>query len=247
IGHLDGTSPSARTSLLEAFKTGLRELGYDPSQYVIDSRYAEGYDDRLLELAADLVRGKPDVILAVGPPPASAAARATKTIPVVFVGVGDPVGTGLVPSLARPPGNVTGITMLAVELAAKRLATLKEAVPGASRIATLWNPGNPVNQRELNEALAAATGLGVTLHPVELRRPDEFEAAFDAVTRNRPDALFVLSSPATFSNRSRITGFATTHRLPAICALREYALAGCLLSYGPSYADHFHRAAGYVD
>src|SRR6266851_1464137 len=119
IGYLDGSSPSARTTLLAAFKDGLRDLGYAPSRYVIDSRYAEGYDDRLPELAADLVRDKPDVILAVGPPPALAAARATSTIPIVFV-VGDPVGTGLVPNLSRPPGNVTGITLLAVELAAKR-------------------------------------------------------------------------------------------------------------------------------
>jgi putative ABC transport system substrate-binding protein len=128
IGYLDGSSPSARTTLLAAFKDGLRNLGYAPNHYVIDSRYAEGYDDRLPELAADLVGDKPDVILAVGPPPALAAARATSTIPIVFV-VGDPVGTGLVPNLSRPPGNVTGITLLAVELAAKRLEILKEAVP----------------------------------------------------------------------------------------------------------------------
>ena len=232
---------------MAAFRDRLRELGYDLSQYMIDSRYAEGYDERLPELAADLVRGKPDVIFAVGPPPASAAARATNTIPMIFVGVGDPVGTGLVPSLARPPGNVTGITLLAVELAAKRLQILKEAVPEATRIAILWNPGNAVNGRELKEAQASAAALAVTLLPVELRSPDEFDEAFAATGRNRPDALFVLSSPVTFLNRPRITGFATKRRLPTICALREYALAGCLMSYGPSYADHFRRAATYVD
>jgi putative ABC transport system substrate-binding protein len=247
IGYLDGSSPSARTTLVSAFKDRLGELGYAPTQYVIDSRYAEGYDERLPELAADLVQGKPDVIFAVGPPPATAAARATSTIPIVFVGVGDPVGTGLVPTLARPPGNVTGITLLAVELAPKRLEILKQAVPNAARIAILWNPGNPVNARELAEARASIAALAVMLLPVELRRPDDLDKALAAAMRVRPDAVFVLSSPVTFLNRPRITGFMTEHRLPAVCALREYALSGCLVSYGPSYADHFRRAAGYVD
>ncbi len=247
IGYLDGSSPSARGTLIEAFKDRLRELGHAPSQYVLDSRYAEGYDERLPELAADLVRGKPDVIFAVGPPPALAAARATSTIPVVFVGVGDPVGTGLLPSLARPPGNVTGITLLAVELAGKRLAILKEAAPRATRVAIIWNPLNPTNERELKEARAAAATLGVTLLPVELRSPDDLDAALAAAVRDRAEAVWLLSSPVTFSNRPRITGYVNQRRLPTMCALREYAFAGCLVSYGPSYADHFRRAAGYVD
>jgi ABC-type uncharacterized transport system substrate-binding protein len=247
IGYLDGTSPSARNELVAAFKDRLRELGYAPSQYVLDSRYAEGYDARLPELAADLVRGKPDVIVAVGPPPALAAARATSTIPVVFVGVGDPVGTGLVPSLARPPGNVTGITLLAVELAAKRLQILKEAVPRAGRVTIIWNPANPANAREFKEAQAAAPSLNVTLLPVELHSPDELDAVLNEASRNRADAVWVVSSPATFLNRPRIVGYMAQHRLPAICARREYALSGCLVSYGPSYADHFRRAAVFVD
>ena len=247
IGYLDGSSPSSRTTLLAAFKDGLRELGYAPSQYVIDSRYAEGYDERLPELAADLVRDKPDVIFAVGPPPALAAARATSMIPVVFVGVGDPVGTGLVPNLSRPPGNVTGITLLAVELAAKRLEILKEAVPRVARVAIIWNPANPVNAREFKEAQAAASALAVTLLPVELRSPDGLDVALNAATRDRADAVWVLSSPVTFLNRPRIVGYMAQHRLPTMCALREYALAGCLASYGPSYADHFRRAASLVD
>jgi putative ABC transport system substrate-binding protein len=247
IGYLDGSSPSARTTLLAALKDGLRNLGYAPNHYVIDSRYAEGYDDRLPELAADLVGDKPDVILAVGPPPALAAARATSTIPIVFVGVGDPVGTGLVPNLSRPPGNVTGITLLAVELAAKRLEILKEAVPRAARVAIIWNPANPVNAREFKEAQAAAAALTVTLLPVELRSPDELDVALNAATRDRADAVWVLSSPATFLNRPRIIGHMTQHRVPTMCALREYTLSGGLLSYGPSYADHFRRAASLVD
>jgi putative tryptophan/tyrosine transport system substrate-binding protein len=247
IGYLDGSSPSARTTLVVAFKDRLRELGYAPSQYVLDSRWAEGYDERLPSLAAELVRDKPDLIFTVGPLSASAAAQATKTIPVVFVGVGDPVGTGLVPSLARPPANVTGITLLAIELAPKRLEALKQAVPGAARVAILWNPASPVNERELKEARAAAGPLGVTLVAVEFRNPEELDEAFVATMRQRPDAVFVLSSPVTFLNRPKIADFGLKHRLPMICALREYALSGCLMSYGPSYIDHFRRAAGYVD
>jgi putative tryptophan/tyrosine transport system substrate-binding protein len=247
IGHLDGGTAASRAPLLAAFKERLQELGYGPSHYVFDSRYAEGYEDRLPALAADLVQGNPDVLVAIGPQPAVAAARATSKIPVVFVGVGDPVGIGLVPNLARPPGNVTGISLLAVELAAKRLATLKEVVPSAARIAIVWNPGSPVNERELKEARAAAAALRVSLLPIEIRNPDDFDEAFIVAARNHASAVFVLSSPPTFANRPRIAGLATKHRLPALCALREYALAGCLISYGPSYSDHFRRAAGYVD
>jgi len=134
IGHLDGTSPMARAALLTAFKDRLQEMGYAPSQYVLDSRYAEGDDARLAELAADLIRGKPDVIITAGPQPAFAAARATTTIPIVFIGVGDPVGTGLVPSLARPGGNITGVTLVTVELARKRLDLLGDAVPAADAL-----------------------------------------------------------------------------------------------------------------
>jgi putative ABC transport system substrate-binding protein len=247
IGYLDGSSPSARTTLIDAFKDRLRELGYAPSEYVLDSRWAEGYDERLPGLAAELVRDKPDVIVTVGPQPAFAAAQATKTIPIVFVGVGDPVGTGLVSNLARPPANVTGVTLLAIELAPKRLETLKQAVPGAVRVAILWNPANPVNERELQQARLAAGSLGVTLIPVEFRNPEELDEAFAATARYRPDAVFVLSSPVTFLNRPRIADFALKQRLPMICALREYAFSGCLMSYGPSYADHFRRAAYFVD
>ncbi len=147
---------------------------------MIDSRYAEGYDERLPELAADLVRDKPDVILAVGPPPALAAARATTTIPVVFLGVGDPVGTGLVP---------------------KRLEILKEAVPRMAQVTIIWNPANPVNVQGFKEAQAASTRLGVKLLPVELRSPDDLDAALGAASRSHSDAVWILSSPVTFLNR----------------------------------------------
>ena len=247
IGHLDGTSPTARALLLTAFKDRLQEIGYAPSQYVVDSRYAEGDDARLAELVADLVRGKPDVIITAGPQPAFAAARATATIPIVFIGVGDPVGTGLVPSLARPGGNITGVTLVTVELARKRLDLLRDAVPAAGRIAVLWNPANPVNARELKEAQAGAAARSVTLVPLEIRSSDDLEDAFAAARRDRAQAVFVLSSPITFLNRPRVAAAALKHHLPALCALREYALAGCLESYGPSYADMFRVAASYVD
>src|SRR5262245_60934075 len=184
IGHLDGTSPMARAALLAAFKDRLQEVGYAPSQYVVDSRYAEGDDARLADLAAELVRGKPDVIITAGPQPAFAAARATTTIPIVFIGVGDPVGTGLVPNLARPGGNITGVTRVTVELAGKRLELIKEAVPAARRISILWNPANPVNARELKEAQAGATTVSVTLMPVEVRSSDDLDNVFAAASRD---------------------------------------------------------------
>jgi len=247
IGHLDGTSPMARAALLTAFKDRLQEMGYAPSQYVLDSQYAEGDDARLGGLAADLIRGKPDVIITAGPQPAFAAAKSTSAIPIVFIGVGDPVGTGLVPNLSRPAGNITGVTMITVELAGKRLELLKEAVPAAGRIAILWNPANPVNERELKEAQAAAAALSVTLVPVEIRSPDDLEGAFAAASRDRARAVLVFSSPITFLNRPRVAGAALKQHLPALCALREYAMAGCLLSYGPSFPDMFRVAAIYVD
>ena len=216
IGCLDGSSQSARMTLLTAFKDRLWQLGYAPSQYVINARYANGHDELLPKLAADLVLDKPDVIFTVGPQAASAAARATSTIPIVFVGVGDPVGTGLVPNLAHPPGNVTGVTLLAVELAAKRLDILKEAVPSAARVAVLWNPGSPVNGRELKEAQSGAAALTVSLLPTEIRNAEEIDEAFGAAVRDRADAVFVLSSPITFLNRPRIAGLATKHQLPMI-------------------------------
>jgi putative ABC transport system substrate-binding protein len=214
---------------------------------VIDARWAEGYDERLPALAAELVRDKPDVIFTVGPLSATAAAKATQSTPIVFVGVGDPVGSGLVASAAKPSGNVTGVTLLAIELAPKRLEVLKQALPTTARVSVLWNPANIVNQRELKEAQAAAGSLGLLLSTAEFRSPEELDNAFVVARGHNPDAVFVLSSPVTFVHRARIADFALKHKLPMICALREYAMAGCLISYGPSYADHFRRAAGYVD
>jgi putative tryptophan/tyrosine transport system substrate-binding protein len=153
----------------------------------------------------------------------------------------------LVKSLAHPGGNVTGLTLVAVELAAKRIQLLKEVVPPASRVAVLWNPNNSINKLELNEARAAGNALGLTLLPVEISTPEDIEGAFSAMTRDRADALFMLSSPLTFPSRGRIAKLASNARLPTLVPLREYVEAGFLTSYGPSYAEHCRQAATYVD
>jgi ABC-type uncharacterized transport system substrate-binding protein len=248
IGHIESGSPSSSPNLLAAFQQGLRKLGYvEGENLFIERRYAEGQEERLPQLAAELVRFGVDVIFAIGPPQALAAAKATSTIPIVFVGGGDPVGIGLVKSLARPGGNVTGLTLVAVELAAKRIQMLKEAVPRAARVAILWNPNNSVNKLELNEASRAGSTLGLTLLPIEIRKLEELEGAFRAMTREHADALLILSSPLTFPNRARLAELALKARLPTLVPLREYVEAGFLLSYGPSYTDHCRQAATYVD
>ncbi|MEK6246086.1 MAG: ABC transporter substrate-binding protein [Pseudomonadota bacterium] len=248
IGHIESGSPSNSPHLLAAFIQRLRELGYVEGQNLfIERRYAEGSEERLPQLAAELVQYGVDVIFAIGPPQALAAAKATDKIPIVFVGGGDPVALGLIKSFARPGGNVTGLTFITVELAPKRIQLLKDAVPSAKRMAVLWNPNNVVNKLELNEATATAASLGLTLMPVELRALNDFEGAFATMARERIDAALVLSNPLTFPNRIRMSEFALKSRIPIMVSLREYAEAGALMSYGPSYADHCRRAATYVD
>jgi putative ABC transport system substrate-binding protein len=248
IGHIESGLPSSSPHLLAAFQQGLRKLGYvEGENTFIERRYAEGRPERLPQLAEELVQFGVDVVFAIGLPQVLAAAQATNTVPIVFVGGGDPVGAGLVKSLARPGGNVTGLTLVAVELAAKRIQILKEAVPTAMRVAVPWNPGNPINKLELNEATMAGSILGLTLLPVEIRTPDDIESAFGAMTRERADAVLLLSSPLTFPNRARLAELALKARLPTLVPLREYVEAGFLLSYGPSYAGLCRQAATYVD
>jgi putative ABC transport system substrate-binding protein len=248
IGHLESGFPSSSPNLLAAFRQGLRDLGYVDGQNIfIVSRYGEGQEDRLPQLAEELVQYGVDVIFAVGPPQAVAAAKATDKIPIVFVGGGDPVQMGLVKSFAHPGGNATGLTFVTVELASKRVQLLKEAAPSAARVAILWNPDNTINKLELKEATSTAEALGLTPLPVEIRVLDDIDGAFAAMTSQHADATLVLSSPLTFPNRARIVAAALKARMPTLGALREYAQAGVLLSYGPSYADHCRRAATYVD
>ena len=242
------STPSNSPHLLGAFRDRLRELGYVEGQNLfIERRYAEGKEERLPQLAAELVKYGVDVIFAIGPPQALAAAKATDKIPIVFVGGGDPVALGLVKSFAHPGGNVTGITFVTVELAPKRIQLLHEAVPGSKRMGVLWNPNNVVNKLELEAATKNADTLGLTVTPFEVRAVSEFEGAFAAMEREHIDATLILSNPLTFPNRVEMTASALRHHVPTMVSLREYVEAGALMSYGPSYAGHCRRAANYVD
>ena len=230
---------------VDAFRQGLRELGYIEEQNIrLEYRWAEG---GFPDLAANLVRGRVDLIFAWGTTAATAAKRATGTIPIVFVAAADPVGSGLVASLARPGGNVTGLTNISAELSVKMLELLKQVAPGVARVGVLRNPGNPVSALQLKQTEIAARSLGVQLQVVDAREPSELEGAISTLTRERADALTVLADPMLLSQRARIADLAARSRLPAVFNVRQYAEAGGLLAYGPSLADLFHLAATYVD
>jgi ABC-type uncharacterized transport system substrate-binding protein len=235
----------------DAFRRALHERGYAQGRNLeIDFRVADGRVERLPALARELVALDPDVIV-TGPTPAARAAReATATIPIVAVAMQDPVGDRLVASLARPGGNLTGLTFLGPELAPKCLSLLKEAVPGATRIAVLWHPGSI--GEETAKALFERTEdavrtLGVQLQPVALRDSGDLERGYAAMTRERANALLLFPSPVLFTARRRVAALAAAHRLPSIGNAREYADLGCLLSYGASIAELYRRGAGYVD
>ncbi len=237
--------------LREAFRQGLRDLGYVEGRNVeIEYRDAEGKDERLPALAAELVALKVDVILAGGTPQALAAKQATRTLPIVFTAAPDPVTDGLVTSLARPGGNVTGLSSIAPELVGKRLELLKQAVPGVSRVAVLWQPGGSGERTEkdmLKGAEVAGRALGVRLQFVEARGPADFDRAFSDMTRARAGALTVLASNMILGERRRLAELAAKNRLAAVYPLREFVDAGGLMAYGPDLADVFRRAATYVD
>jgi putative ABC transport system substrate-binding protein len=250
IGYLAG-SLAARPHLQEAFRQGLRDLGYvEGRNVVIEYRDAEGNFERLPALAAELVALKVAVILAPTTLAALAAKQATRTLPIVFTVAADPVTSGLVNSLARPGGNVTGLSILAPELVGKRLELLKQAVPGVSRVAVLWQPGGLGKRTEkdmLKEAEVAARALGVRLQFVEARGPADFDRAFSDMTRARAGALTVLTSAMFFNERRRLVDLAAEKRLPAVYGGRDFVDAGGLMSYGPNQADLNRRAATYVD
>jgi putative ABC transport system substrate-binding protein len=249
IGYLGSKAASAENHA--AFLQGLRDLGYvEGRNVVIEYRDLMGKYDRLPGLAADLVALKVDVIVVTSTPSTLAAKQATKTIPIVFTWAADPVGSGLVTSLARPGGNVTGLSLLAPELVAKRLELLKQVVPGASRIAALWHPGDygeGVEKAMLREADVAARALGMRLQVVEARGPEDFDRAFSDMTRARADAVTVQSTNIFFIERTRLADVAAKHRLPAIFLVRDFVQAGGLMSYGANVADLHRRAATYVD
>jgi putative ABC transport system substrate-binding protein len=233
---------------VRAFEEGLRELGWIEGQNVtIERRRTEGEADRLREAAADLVQLKVDVIVTLSTPPAKAAKAATRTIPIVIIDPGDPVGIGLVDSLARPGGNITGLSSVAPDLAGKRLELLKEAFPKASRVALLFNVAIPPAEVGLKEMRLAAPLLGQQLQFVEVHGADGFERAFEAITRDRATALVVFPDPITFRNQEAIVAFANRSRIPTMFGASEFVDGGGLMSYGPSYPAMFHRAATYVD
>jgi putative ABC transport system substrate-binding protein len=247
IGWISGGSPTAFAGRLDMLRRGMREQGYADERVFIEQRWAEGREELLPQLAAELVRLKPAVIVAVGTPATRAAKDATDTIPIVMVAVGDPVGTGLVSSLSRPGANITGFSNLAADLSAKLLDLLHEVVPGVSRVAVLQNPANPVHGVYWTHVVSAGDRIGVRPVAVEMREPEDVEAAFAVVVRHQAGAVMILPDPQHLIARKRIAELAARHRLPAIYANRDYAEAGGLMSYGPDTSELYHRAAVYVD
>jgi len=251
IGYLVAADPASDSTRSESIRLALRELGYIEGQNIaIEYRYAERKRDQLSALADELVRLKVDiVVVAGGPAPIRAAMKATTTIPILMVGTpDDPVEAGLVKSLARPGGNVTGLTNVTRELGGKRLELLKGAVPKVARVAVFYDPTVPASVLDIKQVLPiAASGLGLTLQPKEVRATDNFEKVFAALNKQRPDGLYVTTGPLMFANQKRIAGFALESRLPSMHGRREAVDAGGLMSYGADIADSYQRVASYVD
>ena len=246
IGYLATTPPPAH--LWDALLDGLRERGYSEGQnLVFERRFSEGNAERFPEFAAEMVQLRVDLIIAITTPAALAVKNATKTIPIVMTTAIDPVGAGLVASLARPGGNVTGNAILYPELSTKRLEFLKDVVPGLSRVVVLWNAANPANAAVWQETQAAARALGLLLHAQDVRSAQDFEGAFARTAQAHPEALLVLDDALINMHREHIAEFATREHLPSVFAARESVVAGGLMSYGPSLPDLFRRAATYVD
>ena len=241
-GHASGREPN-----VAAFVQRLRELGWVEGRNVaIEVRWTEGRAERATEIAAEFVRLKVDIIVTSGTPLIAAAKQATSVIPIVFAVAGDPVGTGLVASLARPGGNVTGLSVLAIDLPGKRIELLREVVPGLRRLAIMGNPGNSIIVQEMAEFRAAAGTLGLQAVMLEIRKVDDIAPAFEA-TKGSAQALYVCQDLLTLTNRVRINTLALGARLPAMFASREHVETGSLMSYGPDFLDLFRRTADYVD
>jgi putative ABC transport system substrate-binding protein len=248
VGFLGNSTPALEKNLVEPFRSGLRDLGYQEGWgLLVEYRWAEGDYARLPGLVAELIAEKVDVIVTAGTPAALAVQKATTSIPCVMVAVGDPVGTGLVQSLARPGGNLTGLTSIAPELEGKRLELLREVVPQLSYFAVLWNPLSPFSVVAEREVQAAARALQMKVLSLGVRRSEELDDAFGLIVREKPEALFVVADRVFLHNRTRIMAFAAEHRLPGVYAYRELVDVGGLMSYGPSYAHMHRQAAVYVD
>jgi putative ABC transport system substrate-binding protein len=248
IGLLSPFWPSDTALGHQAFRQGLRDLGWVEGKNInIEYRYAEGRSDRLPNLAADLVRLKVDVIVATVNADALVAQKATRAIPIVMASAGEPVATGLVESLARPGGNVTGLSQMAVELGGKRLELLKEIVPKLSRVAVLWEPQTAISRLAWKEIQLPARQLGIELHSLEVRSTNDFDQAFEAALGVRAGALAIMPGPVFTANLKQIANLAAKGRLPSIYNVGDFADAGGLVAYGPDRADLFRRAATYVD
>jgi putative ABC transport system substrate-binding protein len=247
IGFLGSTAPSAQSQWTAAFVQRLRELGWIEGRTIaIEYRWAEGRFDRSPEIIAEFVRLKVDIIVTHATANVVAAKQATSVIPIVFAAAGDPVGSGQVASLARPGGNVTGLSLQRTEIAGKRLELLREAVPSLRRLAIMANTGNPANVLEMDEVQAAASTLGLDVATFEIRRTEDIASAFESL-KGSADALYVASDPLTNTNRVRINTLALGARLSTIYGTREQVEAGGLMSYGPNFPDLFRRAGDYVD
>jgi len=249
IGLLVASTAAVQEPRLKALKAGLRELGYVEGKNIIfEGRYADGKPDQLSGLAGELQRSNVDIILAIGgTPPAQAAKKATRTVPIIMANVADAVGDGLVVSLARPGSNITGLSTFAPELSGKRLELLKELVPGISRVAVLASQDFQGYGAQIKEVEAAAHALGLQLQQSELHGADDLKHAFAAIVNSRSGALMTLSDPVTFSLLKRVVELAVKSRIPSIHLQEEFANAGGLISYGPSYTNLFRRAATYID
>ena len=247
VGFLGDSTPLAESERAAAFARRLHDLGWIEGRTIaIEYRWADGRSDRLAEIAAEFSRLKVDIIVTGGTPAVMAAKQAAPVVPIVFAAVGDPVGSGFVTTLARPGGNVTGLSSLAVDLAGKRLDLLREAISNLGRLAIMGNVGNPLTVLELGELQAAARQLGLQLDTLEIRRPQDIASALDTV-KGRADALYVCQDLVTRANRLRINTLALAARLPVMHASRELIEAAGLMSYGPNFVDLYRRAGDYVD
>jgi putative ABC transport system substrate-binding protein len=247
IGLLGTGSAAAQSQWTAAFVQRMRDLGWvDGRNLTIEYRWAEGRSERFAEFAAEFVRLKVDVILTHNTPPVIAAKQATSVIPIVFATAADPVDTGLVASLARPGGNVTGLSSQTTDLASKRIELLREVVPGLRQLAFLSQPDNPYVVFDMRQAEAAARALGLETASLEIRRAEDIGPAFEGL-KGRAEALYILPDPLLFTHRLRINTLALGARLPTIHSLREYVEASGLMSYGPNWSDQWRRAADYVD
>jgi len=247
IGFFGSSTPSAMTAWTAAFVHRLHELGWvEGRTLAIEYRWAEGRDERYAQIADELVRLKVNVIVTYGTPPTKAAKQATPAVPIVFAAAADPVGNALVSSLARPGGNITGLSLQQSDIVGKKLALLREVLTGLRRLAVIGNVGNPATVLEIGEVKSAADKLGIDVVSLGIRRAEDISPAFDGLN-GRAEALYVSTDPLIFTNVARINTLALGERLPTIYNGREYIESGGLMSYGPSYADLFRRAAEFVD